>query len=169
MLILGESRSLLDIISNSYSDLYTICNYTGYIQSIKRLDCLLPDMDFNRSPYDMDIAYTNNIMMNDYNFYEFIRNIIYPLYKQFDVYVCINTDQYNQYISIMNEFLTDFISTRYGYNHCMVINKEDIYWYNRDDYGFSKIGMSNLNIDIPRFESLHKMYTGEDLTNPGGI
>lgn len=141
-----------------------VINFTSLMndQSIPQLISLLPQVklcNISDPNYqlDFDINYANYILQNPLAFIEFMAYIIIPWKQGYNVYVMI--DKWgNEGLDMLNESIIKFIQQRYGFEpyrvYCIGDTREittEVYY---QDHSCTMIGLSNLDLDIYRYEEL---------------
>lgn len=147
------------------------------IKNVPQLISLIPQVcmgNVSDPNYQLnfDINYANYILQNPLAFIEFMAYIIIPWKRGYNVYVMI--DKWgNEGLDMLNESIIKFIQQRYGFEPYRVSCIEDtieitteVYY---QEHSCTMVGLSNLDLDIYRYEDLIVRRQVSDAVESGDI
>ena len=121
---------------------------TNITENIMYCNINIPDEIARLECYEQESAFAEYMIYNEVAFMSYMQ-IIDQLYNGNDVVIVIEPE------SLISELLGNFIYTRYGYNHIIVNEPEDVMplmnMTDEDRGSFSIQGLSFLDCDINRY------------------
>ena len=166
MLIVSNSRTILDVYANSKSPQTTfIINMSSATIGFTLFDRLMPLVTIDPESKDFDLMYMNYLLSDDIAFSQLMM-IIYNLYIGVDVLIMIGETDIKYMVA---ESLLKFIQQRYGYNGYIINEASDVEFLNEGSFTIQ--GLYNLDIDKERYSPilLEMEKLKNTIHNPGGF
>lgn len=166
MLIVSNSRTILDVYANSKSPQTTfIINMSSATIGFTLFDRLMPLVTIDPESKDFDLMYMNYLLSDEVAFSQLMM-IIYNLYIGVDVLIMIGETDIKYMVA---ESLLKFIQQRYGYNGYIINEASDVEFLNEGSFTIQ--GLYNLDIDKERYSPilLEMEKLKNTIHNPGGF
>lgn len=166
MLIISNSRTILDVYANSKSPQTTfIINMSSATIGFTLFDRLMPLVTIDPESKDFDLMYMNYLLSDEIAFSQLMM-IIYNLYIGVDVLIMIGETDIKYMVA---ESLLKFIQQRYGYNGYIINEASDVEFLNEGSFTIQ--GLYNLDIDKERYSPilLEMEKLKNTIHNPGGF
>lgn len=166
MLIVSNSRTILDVYANSKSPQTTfIINMSSATIGFTLFDRLMPLVTIDPESKDFDLMYMNYLLSDEIAFSQLMM-IIYNLYIGVDVLIMIGETDIKYMVA---ESLLKFIQQRYGYNGYIINEASDVEFLNEGSFTIQ--GLYNLDIDKERYSPilLEMEKLKNTIHNPGGF
>lgn len=166
MLIVSNSRTILDVYANSKSPQTTfIINMSSATIGFTLFDRLMPLVTIDPESKDFDLMYMNYLLSDEIAFSQLMM-IIYNLYIGVDVLIMIGETDIKYMVA---ESLLKFIQQRYGYNGYIINEALDVEFLNEGSFTIQ--GLYNLDIDKERYSPilLEMEKLKNTIHNPGGF
>ena len=149
MLIISNSRTILDVYANSKSPQTTfIINMSSATIGFTLFDRLMPLVTIDPESKDFDLMYMNYLLSDEIAFSQLMM-IIYNLYIGVDVLIMIGETDIKYMVA---ESLLKFIQQRYGYNGYIINEASDVEFLNEGSFTIQ--GLYNLDIDKERYSPI---------------
>lgn len=166
MLIVSNSRTILDVYANSKSPQTTfIINMSSATIGFTLFDRLMPLVTIDPESKDFDLMYMNYLLSDEIAFSQLMM-IIYNLYIGVDALIMIGETDIKYMVA---ESLLKFIQQRYGYNGYIINEASDVEFLNEGSFTIQ--GLYNLDIDKERYSPilLEMEKLKNTIHNPGGF